>query len=60
MVKADKTAFDKYAAETILKDHEAVEPYVVTIINHASKTYPGFLSTTSDQIEDDEFQRAIL
>jgi GTPase SAR1 family protein len=61
MAKADKIAFDKYVAETILKDHEAVEPYAVTIIKHATKTHPGFLVIDNvDQIEDDEFQRAIF
>ncbi len=61
LAKADKVAFEKYVAETILRDHEAVDPYVVTIIKHATKTYPGFLIVDNvDQIEHDEFQRSVF
>lgn len=59
--KASKTDFDRQISATIMKEREAVVPYVETIIKYALKTKPGFLVIDNvDQIDDDKMQSEIF
>ncbi|MDO9117568.1 MAG: AAA family ATPase [Nitrospira sp.] len=59
--KSDKAAFDKEIASTVMKDREALVPYVEKILRHAVSTRPGFLVIDNvDQIDSDERQNEIF
>jgi len=61
LARSDKAAFDKSVADTILADYNSVEPYVETVITHATRLRPGFLIVDNvDQIQDDLRQSEIF
>jgi hypothetical protein len=57
----DEVERKRRIAELIMKDHEAVTPYVEKILSYAAKNAPVFLVIDNvDQFEDEDFQAQIF